>query len=140
MTNNTNPANTDKQSTQKSENKNLFMRLAPIRKGLLEYEILKIIESTETPPEHHFNGSLYAKQLLEKLEKTDFIAQEGTIYPHLSKMRKEKLIEYHWEESNVGPPRKYYYITDSGRRSLREITDFLKKLIEPHERTRMPEQ
>jgi PadR family transcriptional regulator PadR len=47
--------------------------------------------------------------------------QEGTLYPLLSKMRREGLLDYEWRESASGPPRKYYRLTDAGRTQLRDF-------------------
>ncbi len=79
-----------------------------LRKGLLEYLILAIAS----------NDRVYAADILERLQTTDFATQEGTLYPLLSKMRREQLLDYEWRESASGPPRKYYGLTDAGRTQL----------------------
>src|SRR5262249_16430812 len=71
-------------------------KLGPIRKGLLEFLILKIISSDK----------VYVADMLKLLSTTEFATQEGTLYPLLSKMRRESLVDYEWKESEAGPPRK----------------------------------
>jgi PadR family transcriptional regulator PadR len=86
-------------------------KLVPLRKGLLEFLILEIVSS----------GDVYAADILERLESTDFATREGTLYPLLSRMRREGLLDYDWRESSSGPPRKYYRLTQSGRDHLAEF-------------------
>jgi PadR family transcriptional regulator PadR len=93
-------------------------RFAAIRKGLLEYLILTIVSS----------GEVYAADILERLSATDFATQAGTLYPLLSKMRREGLLDYEWRESDAGPPRKYYQLTAKGKTQLRELNDYWKHL------------
>ena len=52
--------------------------------------------------------------MLGRLAGTEFATQEGTLYPLLSRMRREKLVDYEWQESESGPPRKYYRLTAKG--------------------------
>jgi PadR family transcriptional regulator PadR len=93
-------------------------RFAAIRKGLLEYLILTIVSS----------GEVYAADILDRLSATDFATQAGTLYPLLSKMRREELLDYAWRESEAGPPRKYYRLTARGKTQLRELNDYWKHL------------
>jgi PadR family transcriptional regulator PadR len=85
-----------------------------IRKGLLEFLVLKIISANQ----------VYAADILKELNATEFATQEGTLYPLLSKMRREELVDYEWKESEAGPPRKYYELTAKGRDQLRETTEY----------------
>jgi PadR family transcriptional regulator PadR len=48
----------------------------------------------------------------------ELLTSEGTIYPLLSRMRRQEWVTSSWRESDAGPPRRYYRITDAGRRSL----------------------
>jgi PadR family transcriptional regulator PadR len=89
-----------------------------LRKGLLEFLILGIVSS----------GRVYVADLLQRLSKTDFATQEGTLYPLLSKMRREQLLDYEWQESETGPPRKYYKLAASGRKHLAEFREYWKSL------------
>ena len=93
-------------------------RFAPIRKGLLEYLVLTIVAADR----------VYAADILKRLSATDFATQEGTLYPLLSKMRRDGLLDYEWRESDAGPPRKYYQLTARGKTQLRELNDYWKHL------------
>jgi PadR family transcriptional regulator, regulatory protein PadR len=93
-------------------------KLAPIRKGLLEFVILKVIAAEK----------VYAADMLKLLSDTEFATQEGTLYPLLSKLRREQLVEYEWRESEAGPPRKYYKLTAQGRAQLAALNDYWKEL------------
>lgn len=93
-------------------------RFAPIRKGLLEFLILRIVAT----------GKVYVADILSRLSDTEFATQEGTLYPLLSKMRRDGLLDYEWQESDAGPPRKYYELTARGRAQLAELNDYWKRL------------
>ncbi|MBS0375051.1 MAG: PadR family transcriptional regulator [Proteobacteria bacterium] len=86
-------------------------KLAPLRKGLLEFLVLRIVSGS----------SVYVADILRRLAGTEFATQEGTLYPLLSKLRREGLVDYRWQESDAGPPRKYYALTDAGRAQLAEL-------------------
>jgi PadR family transcriptional regulator PadR len=93
-------------------------RFVAIRKGLLEFLILKIVAADK----------VYVADILERLSDTDFATQEGTLYPLLSKMRRDGLLDYEWQESDAGPPRKYYELTAKGKTQLGELNDYWKHL------------
>jgi PadR family transcriptional regulator, regulatory protein PadR len=93
-------------------------KFGPIRKGLLEFLILKIIAADK----------VYVAEMLKKLAATEFATQEGTLYPLLSRMRREGLLQYEWQESDAGPPRKYYELTAQGRAELDELNDYWKDI------------
>jgi len=93
-------------------------KLAPLRKGLLELAVLKVISGR----------AVYAADILEHLNNTPFKTQEGTLYPLLSKLRRDGAVNYEWVESPGGPPRKYYSLTKGGESTLRELSDYLKTL------------
>ena len=93
-------------------------RFAAIRKGLLEFLILKIVATDK----------VYVADILKRLSDTDFATQEGTLYPLLSKMRRDGLVDYEWQESDAGPPRKYYQLTAKGKSQLAELNDYWKQL------------
>jgi PadR family transcriptional regulator PadR len=93
-------------------------KLGPIRKGLLEFLILKIVSADK----------VYVADILLRLSDTEFATQEGTLYPLLSKMRRENLVDYEWKESGAGPPRKYYKLTPKGRTQLAELTQYWKQI------------
>jgi PadR family transcriptional regulator, regulatory protein PadR len=96
----------------------LHDKFAAIRKGLLEYLILKIVSADK----------VYVADILKRLSDTDFATQEGTLYPLLSKMRRDGLVDYEWQESDAGPPRKYYRLTAKGKSQLAELNDYWKHL------------
>jgi PadR family transcriptional regulator PadR len=96
----------------------LTEKFSPIRKGLLEFLILKIISADE----------VYVADILKRLSHTDFATQEGTLYPLLSKMRREGLVDYQWRESGAGPPRKYYTLTGKGNSQLAELDQYWKRI------------
>jgi PadR family transcriptional regulator, regulatory protein PadR len=83
-------------------------KLSQLRKGLLEFLVLDIVST----------GDVYVADILERLGSTDFATREGTLYPLLSRMRQEGLLDYDWRESAAGPPRKYYRLTSLGRDHL----------------------
>src|SRR5271154_2820410 len=93
-------------------------KFSAIRKGLLEFLVLKIIAAEK----------VYVADILGQLSGTEFTTQEGTLYPLLSKMRREGLVDYEWKESEAGPPRKYYQLTAKGRDQLRETNDYWQKI------------
>jgi PadR family transcriptional regulator PadR len=62
--------------------------------------------------------------MLQKMAGTEFATQEGTLYPLLSRLRREGLVDYEWQESGAGPPRKYYRLTDTGRRAVEELQGY----------------
>jgi len=93
-------------------------KLGPIRKGLLEFLILKIISADK----------VYVADMLKRLSDTEFATQEGTLYPLLSKMRRENLVDYQWKESEAGPPRKYYKLTAKGKSQLAELNEYWKQI------------
>ena len=96
----------------------LTEKFTPIRKGLLEFLILKIVAADE----------VYVADILKRLSDTDFATQEGTLYPLLSKMRREGLVDYEWRESEAGPPRKYYTLTAKGNAQLADLDEYWKHI------------
>ena len=93
-------------------------KFGPIRKGLLEFLILRIVSVDR----------VYVADILKRLSDTEFATQEGTLYPLLSKMRRESLVDYEWKESDAGPPRKYYKLTAKGRSQLGELNHYWKHI------------
>lgn len=95
-------------------------KLLPLRKGLLEFLVLKIVSADR----------VYVADILAKLAETDFATGEGTLYPLLSRLRREKLLEYEWVESEAGPPRKYYQLTKQGEKQLQELEKYWQEINE----------
>ena len=93
-------------------------RFTAIRKGLLEFLVLKIVAAR----------SVYAADILTRLSETEFATQEGTLYPLLSKLRRAGLLDYEWVESDAGPPRKYYRLTAKGKAWLSELNAYWRSL------------
>jgi PadR family transcriptional regulator PadR len=93
-------------------------KFTAIRKGLLEFLVLKIVAADK----------VYVADILSQLSGTEFATQEGTLYPLLSKMRREELVDYEWKESEAGPPRKYYQLTAKGQDQLRETSEYWQKI------------
>jgi PadR family transcriptional regulator PadR len=89
-------------------------KFSSIRKGLLEFLVLTIVNAR----------TVYVADILKRLSATDFATQEGTLYPLLSRLRREGLVNYEWQESESGPPRKYYRLTSAGKRHLAELDDY----------------
>lgn len=84
---------------------------AQMRKGVLEYCILSIL----------YQQDAYVGQLLEILKDAELLVVEGTIYPLMTRLKNAKLLDYRWEESTSGPPRKYYSLTPKGEEFLTEL-------------------
>jgi PadR family transcriptional regulator len=97
---------------------NVNEKFSAIRKGMLEFLLLQIIAAEK----------VYVAEILKQLGATEFATQEGTLYPLLSKMRREGLLDYEWKESETGPPRKYYELTTKGREQLRETLEYWTKI------------
>lgn len=93
-------------------------KFAAIRKGLLEFLILRIIAADQ----------VYVADILQRLATTEFATQEGTLYPLLSRMRRDGLLDYEWRESDAGPPRKYYRLTSAGQAQLSELNDYWRQI------------
>jgi PadR family transcriptional regulator PadR len=88
--------------------------LIQMRKGILECCILHIIS----------RGEVYASDMMEELKEAKLIIVEGTLYPLLNRLKNAGLVTYQWVESDSGPPRKYYSITDEGRSILAELSQY----------------
>lgn len=84
---------------------------AQMRKGILEYCILSILDK----------GEAYPSEILETLKEAKLIVVEGTLYPLLTRLKNMELLSYRWEESPSGPPRKYYSLTNMGKTFLNEL-------------------
>ncbi len=81
-----------------------------LRKGLLSYFILAI---TDQP--------IYTSDIIRRLSEAGLTVVEGTIYPLLSRLQRDGLLGYEWQESLQGPPRKYYSLTPLGREIAVEL-------------------
>ncbi len=82
-----------------------------MRKGVLELCILSIISKKD----------VYASDILGELKEAKLIVVEGTLYPLLTRLKNEGFLNYRWEESKSGPPRKYYTMTEIGTKVLNDL-------------------
>ena len=89
-----------------------------MRKGFLEYCILLILKKKPA----------YASDIIEELKEVKLIVVEGTMYPLLTRLKNAGLLDYRWEESTQGPPRKYYEMTTKGEEFLLELDDAWQEL------------
>jgi PadR family transcriptional regulator PadR len=92
---------------------------AQMRKGVLEYCILLLLAKEDA----------YASSIITKLKEANMIVVEGTLYPLLIRQKNQGLLQYRWEESPQGPPRKYYAITEKGREQLAEMNNAWQEII-----------
>lgn len=90
-----------------------------MRKGILEYCVLLLLNDTRAYPSDIING----------LSKASLIVVEGTLYTLLNRLRKEGKLNYEWEESPKGPPRKYYFITPQGKEALAEMSEAWDEIV-----------
>jgi len=93
---------------------------AQMRKGILEYCILSILSKNDA----------YASDIIRELKQAKLIVVEGTLYPLLTRQKNAGLLAYRWEESTQGPPRKYYTLTDPGKKFLEELDQSWKELVD----------
>lgn len=102
--------------------------LAQLRKGIVEIAVLALLR----------DRSRYGGELVDALaERPALAVSAGTVYPLLTRLRTAGWVETTWEESPVGPPRKYYTLTQKGRAELtrlsaawRQLSDSLTALLE----------
>ena len=93
---------------------------AQMRKGILEYCILSVLS----------RNSCYASDIIKELKEARVIIVEGTLYPLLTRQKNAGLLSYRWEESQQGPPRKYYELTEAGRAYLADLNNSWQELVE----------
>jgi PadR family transcriptional regulator, regulatory protein PadR len=84
---------------------------AQMRKGVLEFCILSVLKDKEA----------YTSEILDTLKNAKLLVVEGTVYPLLTRLKNDGLLNYRWEESTSGPPRKYYELTEIGKTFLNEL-------------------
>ena len=81
---------------------------ANLRRGTVEFCVLALVRGQPK----------YAAELGAELGELGLLTSEGTLYPLLSRLRREKLVDTSWVESEAGPPRRYYQLTKRGRETL----------------------
>lgn len=84
-----------------------------MRKGILEYCILAIIKRQE----------VYPGDIAAELNSKGLSILEGTLYPLLTRLKNAGYLDYRWEESVSGPPRKYFRLTESGDTFFKALED-----------------
>lgn len=89
-----------------------------MRKGMLVYCVLLLLK----------DGPVYSSEIIRSLRSAELIVVEGTLYPLLSRLAKDSVLKYEWQESEQGPPRKYYQLTDDGQTLLTELQQTYAKL------------
>ena len=82
-----------------------------MRKGVLEFCILSVIKQ----------GEAYPSDIIDKMKAANLNIFEGTLYPLLTRLKNAEFLTYRWVESNSGPPRKYFSLTDKGRDFYKEL-------------------
>ncbi len=98
---------------------NIEKTKAQMKKGVLEMVILSIISKEEA----------YASDIIRKLKDAKLLVVEGTLYPLLTRLKNEGLLDYRWEESKSGPPRKYYNISEIGLKTVEQLTGGWEELV-----------
>ena len=82
-----------------------------MRKGVLEFCILSVIRK----------GEVYPSDIVDKMKTAQLQIFEGTLYPLLTRLKNAGLLTYRWVESNSGPPRKYFLLTEKGADFYKEL-------------------
>lgn len=82
-----------------------------MRKGILEFLILLVLD----------RGEAYPSDMLASLKQSGLDMPEGTLYPLLTRLKNDGILTYRWEESSMGPPRKYFALTSKGKEFLQVL-------------------
>lgn len=90
---------------------NVYNAKSQMRKGMLEYCVLLLLRKEPS----------YANDIINRLKSVEMIVVEGTLYPLLTRLKKDGMLSYEWRESTQGPPRKYYALTEQGELALAEL-------------------
>ena len=92
-----------------------------IRKGLLEFCVLSALSGER----------LYGYDIVRRLRQVEgLVISEGTIYPILSRLRRDGLVRTRLVESNEGPARKYYELTEAGRQTLDRMNEMWRQILQ----------
>jgi PadR family transcriptional regulator PadR len=89
-----------------------------MRKGMLVYCVLLLCK----------DGKIYTTEIINSLRQAELIVVEGTLYPLLNRLLRDGLLNYEWQESEQGPPRKYYWLTNTGQELLQLLKTTHSKL------------
>lgn len=82
-----------------------------MRRGILEFCILSVIR----------RGEAYPSDIVEEMKTAKLLVLEGTLYPLLTRLKNAGMLTYRWVESNSGPPRKYFSLTETGIAFYKEL-------------------
>ena len=89
-----------------------------MRKGFITYCVLKVCSKKP----------VYTSDIIKELRDAKLVVVEGTIYPLLSRLQKDGLLSHEWQESEQGPPRKYYKITKFGEEVMKAVREDIQNL------------
>lgn len=89
-----------------------------LRKGFLVYCVLKVC----------LDRPMYTSDIIAKLRTAELVVVEGTIYPLLARLQRDGLLRHEWQESEQGPPRKYYQTTDYGSEVVAKVGERITNL------------
>ncbi len=92
---------------------NIENTASQMRKGVLEFCVLSVIRQ----------GEAYPSDIIDKMKAANFQMMEGTLYPLLTRLKNANMLSYRWVESNSGPPRKYFNLTDAGLLFYQELEE-----------------
>jgi PadR family transcriptional regulator PadR len=99
------------QKKTKEATMNIENTQSQMRKGILEFCILSVIR----------RGEAYPSDIVEEMKAANLQILEGTLYPLLTRLKNADMLTYRWVESNSGPPRKYFSLTEKGEAFFREL-------------------
>ena len=89
-----------------------------MRKGFIAYCVLKVCSKKP----------VYTSDIIKELRDAKLVVVEGTIYTLLSRLQKDGLLSHEWQESEQGPPRKYYKITEFGEEVMKAVREDIQNL------------
>ncbi len=89
-----------------------------LRKGFLAYCVLRVCA----------HRPKYTSDIIKQLQAADLVVVEGTIYPLLNRLQKDGLLTHEWQESEQGPPRKYYRVTEYGSNVAKSMHTHIEQL------------
>jgi PadR family transcriptional regulator PadR len=104
----------------KNKDMNIENTQSQMRKGILEFCILSIIR----------RGEAYPSDIVEEMKRANLHILEGTLYPLLTRLKNADMLTYRWVESNSGPPRKYFSLTEKGLAFYHELETTWKELAD----------
>src|SRR5580698_7249952 len=90
---------------------NIENTASQMRKGVLEFCVLSVISQ----------GEAYPSDIIDKMKAANFQLFEGTLYPLLTRLKNAGMLSYRWVESNSGPPRKYFMLTEGGMKFYEQL-------------------